>query len=153
MLGASAALGLLTAALYPQDLRGDEFRAIVRATRGNATGLLIVNEGLWGSGGYFYVGRPIPWWTCDWPADPPFQRAMKDPRITAPSLLKDEPWTRCCNTGFASPEPRDAKRCWNADTNGRDTLISPCDRTGLARRRKVYAQLIIRTFQVSRYVR
>ena len=46
-----------------------------------ATGLLIVNEGLWGSGGYFYLGKNIPWATCDWPSDFNFQRAMRDHRF------------------------------------------------------------------------
>jgi hypothetical protein len=64
----------------PQDLRGDQFRAIVAATRDDkATGLLIVNEGLWGSGGYFYIGKNIPWLTCDWPQEWAFQRAVTDP--------------------------------------------------------------------------
>jgi hypothetical protein len=66
--------------LWP--VRGDEFRAIVKATRPpDATGLVIVNEGLWGSGGFFYIGRPIPWLTCDWPSDPMFQLAMRDRRF------------------------------------------------------------------------
>jgi GPI mannosyltransferase 3 len=81
----TAALALATTvasvvAYPPQDLRGDQFRAIVAATRDHkATGLLIVNEGLWGAGGYFYVGKNIPWATCDWPHDYAFQRAMGDP--------------------------------------------------------------------------
>ncbi|HEX8700739.1 MAG TPA: mannosyltransferase [Myxococcaceae bacterium] len=81
----AATLALATtvasASVYPpQDLRGDQFRAIVAATRDpQATGLLIVNEGLWGAGGYFYVGKNIPWATCDWPYDYAFQRAMQDP--------------------------------------------------------------------------
>ena len=37
------------------------------------TGLLIVNEGLWGAGGFFYVGKHIPWLTCDWPRDGAFR--------------------------------------------------------------------------------
>jgi hypothetical protein len=74
---------LLPARFYPpQDLRGDQFRAIVAATRDeDARGLLIVNEGLWGAGGFFYIGKRIPWATCDWPADPNFQAAMREPTI------------------------------------------------------------------------
>jgi len=64
------------------DVRGDQFRAIVKATRPEeATGLLIVNEGLWGSGGFFYVGKRIPWLTCDFPQDGAFQVAMRDRRF------------------------------------------------------------------------
>jgi hypothetical protein len=80
---AAAALLLLLStgtALFGPELRGDEFRAIVRASR-TAHALLIVNEGVWGAGGYFYVGRNIPWWTCDQPGDPAFRVAMRDPRF------------------------------------------------------------------------
>ncbi|HVG64276.1 MAG TPA: mannosyltransferase [Hyalangium sp.] len=64
--------------LYPPfDLRGDEFRAIVAATRDDqASGLLIVGEGLWGAGGFFYIGKNIPWLTCDSPHDEAFQHAI-----------------------------------------------------------------------------
>jgi phosphatidylinositol glycan class B len=80
---AAVALGLTVIAAKPdRDLRGDQFRAIVRATRpADVTGLLIVNEGIWGSGGYFFIGKNIPWLTCDWPHDPAFQVAMRYPRF------------------------------------------------------------------------
>lgn len=71
-----------TGAFYPPgDLRGDQLRAIVAATRAGAHGLLIVNEGLWGAGGFFYIGKNIPWLTCDWPQDGNFQAAMGDARF------------------------------------------------------------------------
>ena len=61
-------------------LRGDQFRAIVTVARDpELTGLMIVNEGLWGSGGFFYIGKPIPWLTCDWPSDASFQMAVRNP--------------------------------------------------------------------------
>ncbi|MFB1483000.1 glycosyltransferase family 39 protein [Corallococcus sp. RDP092CA] len=73
------ALGFVHGQDYPSsDLRADQLRAIVRATRGDATGLLIVNEGLWGSGGFFYIGKNIPWRTCDWPHDAAFQASIRD---------------------------------------------------------------------------
>jgi hypothetical protein len=80
---AAGVLGLTVLAEPPStDLRGDQFRAIVKATRpSEVTGLLIVNEGLWGSGGFFYVGKRIPWLTCDWPHEPAFQAAMRDRRF------------------------------------------------------------------------
>lgn len=63
-------------------IRGDQLRAIVQATRPNeATGLLIVGEGVWGAGGYFYIGKNIPWTVADWPHDRSFQAAMRDRRI------------------------------------------------------------------------
>lgn len=78
---ASSVLGFI----FPGELRaqrGDQFRAIVRATRAtDAAGLLIVNEGLWGAGGSFYVGKRIPWLTCDWPNDQNFQIATHDRRF------------------------------------------------------------------------
>jgi 4-amino-4-deoxy-L-arabinose transferase-like glycosyltransferase len=77
--GGAVAASLLPFAWSP-DVRGDQFRAIVQASRPPATGLLIVNEGLWGAGGYFYLGRNIPWSTCDWPRDAAFRRAMRDAR-------------------------------------------------------------------------
>ncbi|HET6982620.1 MAG TPA: mannosyltransferase, partial [Myxococcaceae bacterium] len=81
VLGVAAAMTVLASG-PSTDLRGDQFRAIVKATRPReVTGLLIVNEGLWGAGGFFYVGRRIPWLTSDWPHDPAFQRAMRDPRF------------------------------------------------------------------------
>jgi len=61
-------------------LRGDQFRATVAVARDpELTGLVIVNEGLWGSGGFFYIGKPIPWLTCDWPSDQSFQMGMRNP--------------------------------------------------------------------------
>lgn len=51
---------------YMNDFRGDEFRAQVIATRPpEVTGLLIVGEGIWGSGGYFYQGRNVPFFNAD----------------------------------------------------------------------------------------
>ncbi len=58
-------------------VRGDQFRAIVRATRAKeATGLLIVGDGIWGAGGYFYIGKKIPWTVADWPQDGAYRAAM-----------------------------------------------------------------------------
>ena len=37
------------------------------------------NESVWGAGGYFYIGRDIPWLTADRPEDDNFQAAMSDP--------------------------------------------------------------------------
>ncbi|MHB8877361.1 MAG: glycosyltransferase family protein [Myxococcaceae bacterium] len=78
LLPLSVAPYLLVGELEVQ--RPDQFRAIVRAGRA-ATGLLIVNEGLWGAGGYFYLGKNIPWTTCDVPTDYAFQAAMADARF------------------------------------------------------------------------
>ena len=83
------------------DVRGDQFRAIVKATRPeDATGLLIVNEGLWGSGGFFYVGKRIPWLTCDWPQDGAFQVAMRDPRFNRVVTFEDRALPELQAAGF-----------------------------------------------------
>jgi hypothetical protein len=83
----AAALGTslaLAAGLLPLlglgEIRGDQFRAIVEATRPeDARGLLIVGEGVWGAGGYFYIGKQIPWTVADWPSDPSFRGAVASP--------------------------------------------------------------------------
>ncbi len=80
-LAGAVALGAVPLALPWPELRGDQFRAIVQAMRGEATGLLIVNEGIWGAGGYFYVGRNLPWTVADEAREPRFQRAVADRRI------------------------------------------------------------------------
>ncbi|MBI3182534.1 MAG: mannosyltransferase [Myxococcales bacterium] len=62
--------------------RPDQFRAIVKAGRGDdASGLLIVGDGVWGAGGSFYIGKNIPWHTCDFAHDYAFRLAMADARF------------------------------------------------------------------------
>jgi len=79
LAGLALASSVAVAAIFPAgDLRADQLRAIVAASRGDARGLLIVNEGLWGAGGFFYLGKRIPWLTCDWPHDSAFQWALQD---------------------------------------------------------------------------
>jgi hypothetical protein len=83
------------------DLRGDQFRALVRATRPpEVTGLLIVNEGLWGAGGFFYVGKRIPWLTCDWPHDGNFVAAMRDPRFNRAITFEERALAELEAAGF-----------------------------------------------------
>jgi hypothetical protein len=63
------------------ELRGDQFRALVQASRNGATGLLVVNEGVWGAGGYFYLGRNLPWSVADEARETRFRRAVADGRV------------------------------------------------------------------------
>ncbi len=59
------AAGLVPLVRVP-DFRGDQFRAQIIATRDDgARGLLIIGDGLWGSGGHFYMGRNIPLYNAD----------------------------------------------------------------------------------------
>lgn len=79
-----AALSLASLAAFfvvssPFDVgRPEQFQLTVKAGR-EGTGLVIVNEGLWGSGGFFYLGKQLPWCTCDFPSDPCFRQAMSNP--------------------------------------------------------------------------
>ncbi len=56
--------------------RTEQFQLTAKAGR-QATGFAIVNEGLWGAAGHFYLGVNIPWCTCDFPTDSCFQMASQ----------------------------------------------------------------------------
>jgi hypothetical protein len=75
---AGAAFFVLPSPWAPQ--REEQFQLTVAASQG-ATGFVLLNEGVWGSGGYFYLGQNIPWFPCDFPEDPRFQSAMADRRF------------------------------------------------------------------------
>lgn len=112
---ASAALlaGLVPAAFQP-DMRADQFRAIVRATRpADVTGLLIIGDGLWGVGGFFYIGKNIPWLTCDTPADYAFQFALHDRRFNRVVTFEDHALPELQAAGFRM-----------IDRLGRETLLA-----------------------------
>ncbi len=66
----------------PYDVqRPEQFQFTVRASRGGH-GLVVMNEGVWGSGGTFYLGAGKVFCTCDFPRDPCFsQGAARDPRF------------------------------------------------------------------------
>lgn len=60
----------------------DEFRAIVAVGRdAQASGVLILDESRLGTGGFFYLGRNIPWPTCERVVQPECTAALTDPRI------------------------------------------------------------------------
>lgn len=101
-VGLAGALSLGTYAFGP-DVRGDQFHAIVKASR-TAHGLLIVNEGVWGAGGFFYVGRNIPWWTCDWPQDAAFRAASTDKRFDRAVTFEGRALTELHALGFHDVE-------------------------------------------------
>ncbi len=89
----AAALLAATAALFvvptPFDVqRPEQFQFTVRASRG-ATGFVLVNDGVWGSGGFFYLGQNVPWCTCDEPTQPCFQAAAHDARFNRGIYWKD----------------------------------------------------------------
>lgn len=60
--------------------RKEQFQLTVKASKA-ATGFVLMNDGLWGSGGFFYLGKNIPWCPCDVPSDPCFQMAARDARF------------------------------------------------------------------------
>lgn len=80
--------GLLAAAgvaffLFPSPFdvqRKEQFQLVARDAP-RTTGLVIMNEGMWGSPGFFYLGKNIPWCPCDFPHDQCFQVAARDPRF------------------------------------------------------------------------
>jgi hypothetical protein len=101
---------------FDQDgnLRSDQFRAIVRATRDpDARGLLIVGDGLWGVGGFFYIGKEIPWITADRWQDHNFQLAIRDPRFNRAVVIDDHTVPELQQAGFRI-----------VGTLGRETLLA-----------------------------
>lgn len=89
-LAVAALVGGAASLFWQEDLRGDQFRAIVAATRDeSAHGLVIIGDGLWGVGGYFYIGKNIPWVTVDFSNDPRFQMAMRDGRVNRVVSFED----------------------------------------------------------------
>lgn len=80
--------------------RPELFRLTARASR-EATGLVVMNEGLWGSGGSFWfngsnvffrgqerAGTPDHWWcTCDFPEEQCFQLAAQTPQFNRVILM------------------------------------------------------------------
>jgi hypothetical protein len=88
-LGARGRLGLTAAACVAslpfflldtplEAQRPEQFRMQAKAWPA-ATGFFIIPEGIWGAGGNFWLGKNIPWFTCDYPEDGRFQQAMRDP--------------------------------------------------------------------------
>ena len=69
--------------LFPSPLdvqRKEQFQFVARNAEAT-TGLVVMNEGMWGSPGYFYLGKQIPWCPCDFPHDGCFQVAARDARF------------------------------------------------------------------------
>jgi hypothetical protein len=96
------------------DARGDEFRALVRTARPpEVTGLLIVNEGLWGAGGFFYLGKRIPWLTCDFATDASFRAAMRDTRFNRAITFEARALDALLASGFSV-----------TGTVGRETMLA-----------------------------
>ncbi len=92
----AVAVGLLasTAALFivktPFDVqRPEQFQLTVKASRGAGSGLVVMNEGVWGSGGFFYLGKNVPWCPCDFPQDGCFQAAAHDLRFNRGLFWRD----------------------------------------------------------------
>lgn len=79
--------------------RPQQFRLWVRASR-EATGVVLVNEGMWGSPGFFYLGKNLPWFPCDFPQDPNFQMAMRDGRFNRAVIWDDRALAELEAAGF-----------------------------------------------------
>ncbi|HTV24172.1 MAG TPA: hypothetical protein VMG12_36015 [Polyangiaceae bacterium] len=103
--------------------RGDEFRAIVRATRSDvsradATGLLLANEGPWGAGGYFYMGKNIPWLASEKATDAAFVTALDDPKYNRALSYDDVALEALGRAGFRLTERVGRASIFERDTAG-----------------------------------
>lgn len=105
-----ARLAVLAGALFfvlptPYDVdRQSSFQLTVAAGRAidgqQATGVVVVNEGVWGAGGFFYLGHDLPWFACDVPEDPRFQQAMQDRRFNRLLTWDDRALSDALRAGF-----------------------------------------------------
>lgn len=68
--------------------RPEQFQLTVKASRG-ATGYVLMNDGVWGSGGFFYLGQNVPWCTCDTPQEGCWQAAASDRRFNRGVFYND----------------------------------------------------------------
>lgn len=101
LLGASLVAGLAIL-LFPSPYRPErpeQFRLVVQASR-TATGLVIVNEGVWGAPGYFYLGKNIPWFACDIPEDGRFEQAMQQAVFNRAVIWDDRALDALLASGF-----------------------------------------------------
>jgi len=79
--------------------RPEQFRLVVKAAR-EATGLVIVNEGVWGAPGFFYLGKNIPWFPCDFAEDGRFVQAMAMPTFNRAVIWDDRALAQLQQAGF-----------------------------------------------------
>ena len=101
LLGASVA-ACLAILFFPSPFRPErpeQFRLVVKAAR-EATGLVIVNEGVWGAPGFFYLGKNIPWFPCDFAEDGRFQQAMATPTFNRAVIWDDRALEQLQQAGF-----------------------------------------------------
>ncbi len=108
LLGAVAAAGLFYFAVgTPFDVeRKDQFQLEAIGGR-DATGFILVNEGLWGAGGHFYLGKNIPWFACDFAEDFRFVQAMRDPRFNRVVTYDDRALEPLLAAGFRVIQQRE----------------------------------------------
>jgi hypothetical protein len=104
VLGAGALITSFAPAFLQLDTGSDKFRAMVEATRPrDVTGLLIVNEdiwsGVWSAGGYFYIGKQIPWVVRD-VRPGPLQLDPIDHRINRALTTRDRGLRQLTESGF-----------------------------------------------------
>jgi hypothetical protein len=78
--------------------RPEQFRLAVQAGR-EATGLIVFGEGMWGSPGYFYLGRDIPWIISS-PNAGSFRSAARNPRFNRALTYNDRGLPQLEAAGF-----------------------------------------------------
>lgn len=79
--------------------RPEQFRLVLKAGR-DATGLILVNEGVWGAPGFFWLGKNIPWFPCDFAEDPRFQQAVRTPTFNRAVIWDDRALAELQQFGF-----------------------------------------------------
>ncbi len=101
-LAGASVIAAVSVVFFPSPFRPErpeQFRLVVKAAR-EATGLVIVNEGVWGAPGFFYLGKNIPWFPCDFPEDPRFQEAMATPQFNRAVTWDDRALANLEAAGF-----------------------------------------------------
>lgn len=87
--------------------RPEQFRLFVKGAR-DATGFVVVNEGVWGAPGFFYLGKNVPWFTCDIPQDGRFVQAMATPAFNRAITWDDRALNELQAAGFQVLETQGA---------------------------------------------
>ncbi len=109
VFGTASVLAGLAILVFPspfQPERPDQFQLVVKAGR-EATGLVLINEGMWGSPGFFYLGKQIPWFPCDEAIDGRFIQAMQTPAFNRAVTYDDRAIAELQAAGFKVLETRD----------------------------------------------
>ena len=110
----SVALGIVAFVTIPTPIdvdRPEQFQLQARAWQGS-TGLAMLPEGIWGTGGYFYLGGQLPFCSCDFAADACFQVAMSDARFNRVVVWAHRADAELTAAGWHVAETRGPGQLW-----------------------------------------